>query len=148
MVVASFYDRFTRRLQECGGGSVYRQTRALCLCPEMTPPLFLVRLAGGLVIRLEVTCCYVTHSAPPSRNTSPQLLNSGWVWEIARRQWWLPSLSLKHGDVRRELSGLLKSLVFMKINTVELKILRKLGHQVGLEVWDGGCVIAQSPVSV
>lgn len=27
-------------------------------CPELTPPLFSARPTGGLIIRLEVTCCY------------------------------------------------------------------------------------------
>lgn len=42
-------------------------------CPELTPPLFSARLAGGLIIRLEVTCCYILWLLPTEQALTSQL---------------------------------------------------------------------------
>lgn len=56
--------------------------------PQVDPssPFHSVRLAGGLVIRLEVTRCY-THTHTHLRcvvfkQRNPRLLNPGWLWWV------------------------------------------------------------------
>lgn len=108
-----------------------------CLCPKLTPssPFHSVRLAGGLVIRLEVTRCY-THThlrCVVFKQRNPRLLNPGWLWWVnmtkvmaAIMQTHTHTRMLKHVDI--ELSMMLKLLVF-KNNRPDDNILIKLGQQ-------------------
>ena len=85
-VVASVYDHGVRRAHACGGGSVYQRSRAVCLCPTLTPSSFLSQSGGGLVIRLEVTCCYTDSLWAVFTHHKPCVLCSGWVGWITGRQ--------------------------------------------------------------